>query len=95
MLRPLTILLLALLLAAPSAALAQTDDEQLSDDPPATLNGDATPEPADDGAGEEAPAEAAPAGKELPDTGAEPMVVALLGGGLLLAGAGLRLRLEL
>ena len=39
-------------------------------------------------------ASASASGRQLPRTGAEPFTIALLGGGLLLAGVGLRLRLR-
>jgi LPXTG-motif cell wall-anchored protein len=68
-------------LQTPAWAQEPTVEPQppLSDDPPTPLNGDRTAEP--------------PANDELPDTGADALLVGLAGLGLLGAGAGLRITL--
>jgi LPXTG-motif cell wall-anchored protein len=68
------------------------DEEPLSNEPPETLgsgNAEATPTPAPSSS-----AGGAEADDALPNTGSEPLVLAMLGTGLLFAGAGLRLRLQ-
>ena len=79
-----------------------TDEEgQLSDEPPGL--GSTPPDGigvegygSDPGAEPEAPpsGDTTAGGTELPDTGAEAMLMAMLGSGLLLTGTGLRLRLR-
>lgn len=78
-------LAVAISLIAPSGVLAQTDEPGLSEEPPVQLNGD------DSGSGSEKPTGGT--GAPLAETGAEPLLVGFAGMGLLLVGAGLRLRL--
>ncbi len=88
MLGRLTVLLLALSLAAPSVGLAQEDAPPLSNDPPVSLGGDGGP-----GGGQEDPAPTSPAAEpELAATGSETWLIGALGAGMLFAGIGLRLR---
>ena len=77
-------LAVAISLLAPAGALAQDEDTGLSEDPPVQLGGGS------DSGSEETPAGT---GGSLADTGAEPALLGFAGLGLLLLGAGLRLRL--
>ena len=76
---------------------APSDEDTISNEPPANLGSGSTTASATPQA---APAASTPAPKAasgddaLPNTGSEPLVIALLGAGLLFAGTGLRLRLQ-
>ena len=76
------------------------EEEPLSDDPPANLgsgSGTSTPAPAATPEPETAAGSATGGSGSvdmLPNTGSDPLIVALLGAGLLCAGAGIRLRLQ-
>jgi LPXTG-motif cell wall-anchored protein len=85
---------------APTAT--PTEEEPLSSEPPANLGSGsgsgsgsgapaATPTPT---AATRSASGAAEAHDALPNTGSEPLVLAMLGAGLLCAGAGIRLRLQ-
>lgn len=91
-------LLLALALALPAAALAQEptpgSEAPLSQDPPDTLPSDPDPTPEPDAPDTETGDEAEEPAPELPATGGEAVLVALLGVGMVAAGTGLRLRLD-
>ena len=75
--------------ASPAGAQDPNGDDNLGDEPPIELSDGAPSEPAEP----EAPGRGSANGARLADTGAEPGRLALAGLGLLLAGAGLRLRL--
>ena len=88
--RPHRLALLLLVLAAlclPSSALAQ-EEPHGGDNPPA-LQG-SPPVMQDDPDGDPAPA---PRGQQLPATGGETGLIALVGAGMVMMGFGLRLRL--
>lgn len=102
--RPLRLALLAalalLISAAPAWAQDPTDESNLGDEPPIELRENEQPAPPDDGQttddaenGASSASRGTSNGARLPDTGAEPAPVALVGLGLLFAGVGLRLRL--
>ena len=81
------------------APTATPEEEQpLSDDPPANLgsgSGSGTPEatPTPEEATEAASTDST-AADTLPNTGSDPLILGMLGAGLLCAGAGIRLRLQ-
>jgi LPXTG-motif cell wall-anchored protein len=99
-----------LLLSAPTAALAQSAGDDQYEDPfagqgdpsgsggeptaPAAPAPDTSTAPATTSAEADASASAGEARSELPRTGAEAALIAMLGSGLLLAGTGLRLRVR-
>jgi LPXTG-motif cell wall-anchored protein len=101
--RGVIVVLAAILLCVPGAALAQTTTTTIpqngtgvSKQPPVPLGSGTTattpaPPPAATGVGGPASAPAA-AGNELPNTGADPRVLLLLGAALTLLGVGLRLQ---
>ena len=88
--RRVVVLLVALALGLPAAALAQTatvpqGGSGVSTQPPVSLGGDETPESA-------TKPEAAASTGELPNTGSDPRLLFLVGVALTLFGVGLRLR---
>lgn len=88
--RRVVVLLAALALGAPAAAVAQTatvpeSGTGVSTTPPVTLGGDTQDKPA-------TKPRAAPGTAELPNTGSDPRLLFLVGVALTLFGVGLRLR---
>jgi LPXTG-motif cell wall-anchored protein len=84
-------LVAVLALGIPAGALAQDPTpEPLTEGPPTPLSGDATPTPTPTAAPTATPAPKRDGTSDLPNTGAEAALTALLGLGLLAGGGGLR-----
>ncbi len=94
--RRVVVVLVALMLGAPTAAIAQTETipdggSGVSPQPPVSLAGDKPEEPATKPQAARKP-RAASETVELPNTGSDPRLLFLVGVALTLFGVGLRLR---